>query len=197
MKNILFLLLLAIAFSFSSYAQKKKEKAKAKIARDTSYVSHRANRAALYSAILPGAGQIYNKSYWKVPILYGGFTVLGLVIEFNNKEYKIFRKAYQYRVDTLISTVDEFDPSNPNHGSTTYPDASSLLIRRDYYRRTRDLMWIIGSIVYVLNIVDAYVDAHLSNFDISDNLSMKARPSIDFIRYNEPVASLKVSLNLH
>jgi hypothetical protein len=78
-----------------------------------------------------------------------------------------------------------------------YPDPNSLLIRRDYYRRSRDLLYIIAGIVYVANIIDAYVDAQLSNFDVSDNLSLRAQPILDFTRNYEPVAGLKVSFNLH
>jgi hypothetical protein len=172
---------------YPSFSQKKTEKTK--ITRDTSYASHRANRAALYSAILPGAGQVYNKKYWKTALLYGGFAALGVSIEFNNRYYKIFKKAYQYRVDNDTATIDDY--------INIYPESEALQLRKDYYRRTRDLMWVIGSVVYVLNVVDAYVDAHLSNFDISDNLSLQAQPSLDFTGFKEPVASLKISLNIH
>lgn len=155
---------------------------------DTFYTKRKANRAALYSAILPGAGQIYNKKYWKPPILYAGFIAIGYSIEFNNRNYQTFKKAYYYRVDGDSTTIDEYEK--------IYPDANSLLVRKDYYRRTRDLMWIIASGVYILNIIDAYVDAQLSDFDISDNLSLKAQPVIQFARDKSPVPSLALTFNL-
>jgi hypothetical protein len=192
-KNI-FLLIFIVLFSVHFAFSQKKEKTKT--VRDTSDVGHRANRAAIFSAVLPGAGQFYNKKYWKLPILYGGATVMGLAIEYNNRYYKIFKEAYQLRVDGDSTTIDKFDPVNTDV-DVTYPDSDALLTRRDYYRRTRDLMWIIGSVVYVLNIIDAYVDAHLNNFDISDNLSMRTEPSIQFTRQNLPVTSISLSFNLH
>lgn len=155
---------------------------------DTFYSKHRANKAALYSAILPGAGQIYNKKYWKPPILYAGFIAIGYSIEFNNRNYQTFKKAYMYRVDGDSTTIDAYEK--------IYPDANALLVRKDYYRRTRDLMWIIASGVYILNIIDAYVDAQLSDFDISDNLSMNAQPGIQFARDKSPVPSLALTFNL-
>src|SRR4051794_29183926 len=74
------------------------------LVKDTSYTRKRANRAALYSAILPGAGQFYNKKYWKIPIIYAGFVGLGIAIEFNNSQYKDFKQAYVFRVDGDSST---------------------------------------------------------------------------------------------
>ncbi len=157
------------------------------VALDTFYTKHRANRAALYSAILPGAGQIFNKKYWKPPILYAGFIAIGYSIEFNNRNYQTFRKAYRYRIDPDSTTIDPY---------VGIYDATALQVRRDYYRRTRDLMWIIASGVYILNIIDAYVDAQLSDFDISDNLSMNAQPVIQFARDKSPVPSLALTFNL-
>jgi hypothetical protein len=192
-KNIFLLVIIILVSAYSSFSQ---EKEKDKPVRDTSYVGHRANRAALFSAVIPGAGQFYNKKYWKLPILYGGAAVIGLAIEYNNRYYKIFREAYQLRVDGDSTTIDKFDPVNTDV-DVTYPDADALLTRKDYYRRTRDLMWIIGSVVYVLNIIDAYVDAHLINFDISDNLSIRTEPILQFTTQNTPVTSLCISFNLH
>jgi TM2 domain-containing membrane protein YozV len=188
-KKFFLFILLASLFASTSFAQEKEKKEEKKTKADTSLVAHRANRAALFSAILPGAGQFYNKKYWKLPILYGGITVLALSATFNDKYYQKFKTAYQYRVDTLASTVDEY--------VTIYPDADALLLRRDYYRRTRDLMYIIGGVVYVLNIIDAYVDAHLANFDISDNLSMRAGPTLELNYAYQPVGLIRLSINLH
>jgi hypothetical protein len=160
-----------------------------KAVKDTSLTGRRANKAALFSAVIPGTGQIYNKKYWKPPILYAGLIALGYSINFNNKNYQIFKKAYLYRVDGDSTTVDNYE--------TVYPDANALLVRKDYYRRTRDLMWIILSGVYVLNIIDAYVDGQLSDFDISDDLSMKAQPGLQFAFGKTPVPSLALTFRIH
>src|SRR5436190_10312838 len=72
---------------------------------DPSVARKRANRAALYSTVLPGAGQFYNKKYWKMPILYGGFIALGYGIAFNNKYYHTFKTAYKYRTDPDSTTI--------------------------------------------------------------------------------------------
>lgn len=155
---------------------------------DTFKTMRRANKAALNSTLVPGLGQVYNKKYWKPPILYAGFIALGYSISFNNKYYHIFKQAYIYRLDGDSTTVDDYE--------NIYPDANALLVRKDYYRRTRDLMWIIASGVYILNIIDAYVDAQLSDFDISDNLSMNAQPGIQLATDKSPVPSLALTFRL-
>jgi hypothetical protein len=163
-------------------------KTKSIVIKDSVNTNARANKAALFSAILPGAGQFYNKKYWKIPILYAGIVVLGYTIEFNNSNYKTFRKAYLYRMDGDSTTVDDYEK--------VYPDAEALRVRKDYYRRTRDLLWIITGGVYVLNIIDAYVDGHLSNFDISDDLSLNAQPGVQFTYGYQPVPSLSLTFSL-
>ncbi len=112
------------------------------------------------SALLPGLGQAYNKKYWKIPILYAGAGVLIYSINFANKKYSTYRTAYKLRV-------------NGDTSATNFPQYSedNLLLLRDYYRRNRDLSVIISAFVYILNIVDASVDAHLFFFDVSDKLS--------------------------
>jgi hypothetical protein len=155
---------------------------------DSSYSKRRANRAALFSAVVPGLGQVYNRKYWKPPILYAGLIALGYSIEFNNSNYKIFKRAYLYRTDPDSTTVDDYQ--------NIYPDPNALLVRKDYYRRTRDLMWIIASGVYILNIIDAYVDAHLADFDVSDDLSFSAQPTLQFASAKVPVPSLAFTLRL-
>ncbi len=124
-------------------------------------------RATLYSAVLPGLGQAYNKKYWKIPIIYGGFIGLGVLINFNQKNYRQFLNDYRTisNSDTLISK------------SYTGPyTAPQLITLKDFYRRNRDLS-IIGVVVfYAANIIDAYVDAELKGFDVSDDLSLRVKP---------------------
>lgn len=121
-------------------------------------------RAAFYSAILPGLGQAYNKKYWKIPIVYGA---LGTGVYFyvtNNDEYHRFRNAYKRR---LAGLDDEFKGQ--------YSDATLINAQRTF-QRNRDLSLLVTIGLYVLNIVDANVDAHLLQFNVNDKLSF--RPDI-------------------
>lgn len=128
----------------------------------------RANRSAIYSAILPGLGQFKNKKYWKIPVLYAGFGTLYYFIHSNNNYYKEFKTAYQYRTDENATTLDG------------YPRLSNddIKIRKDYYRRNRDLSIILTGVLYTMNIIDAYVDAQLMDFDVSDQLSLRMGPGL-------------------
>lgn len=157
---------------------------------DPGRINRSANKAALFSSVIPGLGQAYNKKYWKIPVLYAGLTAIALSVDYNNKNYKTFRTAYKYRVDNDPSTVDEF--------VSIYPDESALLVRKDYYRRTRDLMIIAGAALYIANIIDAYVDAHLAEFDVSDNLSFRINPALinhSFTNVSSPGFRMLVSLH--
>ncbi|MDR3133304.1 MAG: DUF5683 domain-containing protein [Prevotellaceae bacterium] len=126
-------------------------------------------RAALYSTMLPGLGQIYNGDYWKLPVLYGGLAFTGYLIDFNNKQYLRFRKAYDILRDGDPDTVDEFN------GRFT---EANLKYYRDSYRRSRDYAILFTALVYVMNIIDANVFAHLKNFDVDDNLSLRIHPAL-------------------
>ncbi|MBP3355696.1 MAG: hypothetical protein J6K95_00805 [Rikenellaceae bacterium] len=128
-------------------------------------------KATTLSMICPGAGQVYNKSYWKVPFVVGGFATMAYIIDWNNRGYQRFKKAYNYITDGDDSTVDEFNGLYDNR-----PDFIKNL--RDNYRRNRDLSIIITAGFYLLNVIDAHVDAHLKDFDVSDDLTMTLEPTI-------------------
>jgi Family of unknown function (DUF5683) len=151
----------------------------------TSSSKKRANRVAIMSAVIPGLGQIANKKYWKLPIIYGATGVLIYFIKTNNSEYDKFKKALIYRNDNDSMTVDDY-PRFTN---------DDLTVRKDYYRRNRDLSYIFAGVLYTLNVIDAYVDSQLMNFDISDNLSIRTTGTIDYLPDNIPVASLKLIIN--
>lgn len=131
---------------------------------------HKPGRAALYSALLPGAGQIYNRKYWKVPIVAAGLGVSAYFIVNNTREYERYKKAYIALVDNDPATVDEFNGA--------YSDAAVRDVA-DTYRRWMDLSYAGLALVYVLNIVDATVDAHFVRFDVGDDLSLQLRPGLD------------------
>ena len=158
-------------------------------ARDSvSAVNRNANKAALMSAVLPGLGQAYNRSYWKIPVLYAGAATLVYFISENQKEYLSYKDAYLYRLDGDPATVDERYPNLTD---------ADILVRKDYYRRNRDLSIILTGVLYALNIIDAYVDAHLKEFDISDDLSLQTRPWMAPSPAGPCMAGITLSLKLH
>ena len=130
---------------------------------------HSPKLATIFSAVLPGAGQVYNRKYWKVPIVYAGLGISAYFFTENNREYQKTRKALAARLDENPETVDDvfIDPRYTN---------ALLADRKDYYRRNRDLSAIIGVLIYVANIIDATVDAHMINFNVDDNLSLNITP---------------------
>ena len=144
------------------------------------------NRAAFYSAVLPGLGQIYNKKYWKLPIIYGGGAVFLYFVKRNDIRYNRYKNA-------LIAETD----NNPNNVNPFRLSADRLNSQVDFYRRNRDYMIIFTCVFYGLNILDAYVDAHLNEFDVSDDLSMKISPMIDQQPNSmKPSFGLKLALKL-
>jgi hypothetical protein len=129
---------------------------------------HSPKKATIYSAVLPGLGQIYNHKWWKVPILYAGFAGVGYAIGFNQKYYTDFRQALKDRIDDDPTTIDPY---------LNKYSAANLDELQKYYRKNRDLSYIILGAVYVLNIIDANVDAHLFDFDVGNDLSLNVRPT--------------------
>ena len=124
-------------------------------------------RASLYAAILPGAGQIYNKKYWKLPIVYGGFIALGLTIDFYNDLYK------GYRADIFRFLED---------GTYVPPNGATLDQTRtlaDNARRDRDFWIAITGVFYLLQIADAHIDAHLKEFEMNPNLQISFEPGVE------------------
>lgn len=128
---------------------------------------HSAAKAAVLSAILPGLGQTYNKKYWKIPIVYAGLVGLGYGFFATRSEYLTAREAY-------LSRVNDTFPSNdiPYRNLTT----SQIQTIKNNYKSTMDLFSIITIVWYSLNIVDAAVDGHLFNYDVSNNLSLHIEP---------------------
>jgi hypothetical protein len=118
------------------------------------------SKAAFYSAVLPGLGQAYNKRYWKIPIVYGAIGTSLYFYADNNKKYHQYRDAYKRRLEGYHD--DEFQ----------YLDEARLRDAQRFYQRNRDLSLLITAAFYVLNIVDANVDAHLKQFNVNDKLSI-------------------------
>ncbi len=125
-------------------------------------------RSAMLSALVPGLGQVYNKQYWKVPLIYGGLAAFGHLINYNNELYNAFRNA-------AIATTNGSENPFESVASTE----TSLIRNRDNFRRNRDYLIILGTIFYILNIVDAHVSAHLDEFNVNDDLALSIEPSLD------------------
>ena len=150
-------------------------------------------KAAFYSAILPGLGQIYNKSYWKLPIVYGAIGT-GVYFYINNtNEYNRYRDAYKSRLAGFQN--DEFYDINNSGIIPGSPDVSDEALRnaQEYYQRNRDLSLLITVGLYALNIIDANVDAHLKQFNVNDNLSFKPFIEQDQTSFN---TNFGLTLNL-
>ncbi len=123
-------------------------------------------KAAIYSAVIPGSGQIYTKKYWKVPIIYGGLLTSAYFINDNNNQYNEYRDA------ALLS----YETGEEQLGYTY----SELIILKDHYKRNREISYFSFVGVYILNIIDASVNAHLFHFDVSDDISLNIRPYSTF-----------------
>ena len=143
----------------------------------TNEVSH-VNKATTLAMVCPGAGQIYNKSYWRVPIVVGGFATTIYCIDWNNRGYQRFKKAYRLKAD--YDAHPELYPNGPQDEFAGRYNTSFLKNLRNSYRRNRDLCIILTAGLYILQIVDAHVDAHLRDYDISKDLSVSLSPAIGY-----------------
>jgi hypothetical protein len=148
-------------------------------------VVHSPRKATIYSAILPGLGQAYNKKYWKIPLIYIGFGTIGYFVHWNNDKYQLFRTGYVHLTDGNPETQDylKIEAVRRNNYNLDDPNQfnnlrTGLVRQQDYFRRNRDLLIISILGFYGLNIIDASVDAHLFDFDISDDLTMNWSPSL-------------------
>jgi len=191
-----FLVLIAIMLSVLTGLAQKKEKLVAadtlttttvkvdstKIGNDSVVVKkvrvYNPKVAALRSAILPGLGQIYNKKYWKLPIVYGALGVSGAVFLYNLKNYKDTRFAYKAKYNASLSTATHadtllLDQIKPPLGRYSL---ETLRYYRDSFRRDIDYSVVVFLILWGLNVVDAAVDAHLKAFDVSPDLSLYIKP---------------------
>ncbi len=119
-------------------------------------------RKAAILSIVPGAGQVYTKKYWKIPIIYSALIASGYYINENNSEYKKYRNTYLNRMD---GQSDNLNYTN-----------SELITLKDYYKRNREISIMLFSLTYILNIIDASVNAHLSEYEVNEDISLGFRP---------------------
>ncbi len=139
-------------------------------------------RALWLALVIPGGGQIYNRKYWKLPLVYGGFIGCMYAMSWNNTMYKDYSQAYIDLMDNDPSTQSYNQFLHLGMKITTDADKKRyqdiFRKRKDKYRRWRDLSFFVMLGVYALSVIDAYVDAELSVFDISDDLSLRVEPTI-------------------
>ena len=140
-----------------------------------------AKRAMWLAIVLPGAGQIYNRKYWKLPFVYGGFVGCAYAMRWNNQMFRDYSQAYMDIMDDDPNTQSynqflhlgaKIDSSNIDRYQRLFKN------RKDKFRRWRDLSFFCLVGVYAISIIDAYVDASLSEFDISKDLSLRVEPTI-------------------
>ena len=138
------------------------------------------NRATWLAMVFPGAGQIYNRKYWKLPIVYGGFVGCAYALNWNNKMYKDYSQAYLDIMDDDPNTksYEDFLPLNSSISGQEERFKEIFRKRKDIYRRQRDLSIFAFIGVYLLSVIDAYVDAELSDFDISKDIGLKVEPAV-------------------
>ena len=137
-------------------------------------------RALWLSLVFPGAGQIYNRKYWKLPFVYGGFLGCAYALMWNQMMYRDYSQAYLDIMDDDPNTHSYLDMLPPRYDISGREEQFKNVFKRkkDFYRRYRDLSAFCFVGVYLLSVIDAYVDAHLSEFDITPDLSMRIAPAV-------------------
>lgn len=197
MKNRLLIILLLSTVLFSSAQEPdtltvKREEIKVK--KDVSLIKEpydplTPSKAAFYSAVLPGLGQAYNKKYWKIPIIYAGIAT-GVYFHIqNDKEYDRFRNAYKRRLAGF--TDDEFY----GDGTTPLISTARLIDAQKSAQRNKDLSIVMSLVFYLVNIIDANVDAHLRQYNVNDDLSLRPNVALDPINAQANY-SLSLKFNL-
>lgn len=195
LKSFILIFSLSI-FSESLFAQidslridtlKTEKTAKKKLEKPYVYNPLAPSKAAFYSAIFPGMGQIYNKKYWKAPIVWGALALPVYYYQINNSDYKRYRNAYKLRKNGL---PDEFIVNGVEIVST-----QTLETAQEQLRENRDMSLLTGVILYILQIVEASVNAHLIQFNTDDNLTIKPQLIMDPIRIETPSIGLTFKYN--
>jgi hypothetical protein len=158
-----------------------KKQYRQKVKRDWNTWKPNPQRALWLALVVPGAGQIYNRKYWKLPIIYGGFMGCIYALTWNNMMYKDYSQAYLDIMDDDPGTASynkflhlgrQITPGNEDRYKKLFKS------RKDKYRRWRDMSFFVMLGVYAISVIDAYVDAELSEFDISKDLSLKVSPTV-------------------
>lgn len=157
------------------------------------FFSDHSPKKATYLALVPGLGQIYNRKYWKLPIVYAGFAVTGYFAYTNRIQYKDYKEAY------ICAANAEADPDyNCDNPLAQKYSVASLQSGMDYYRRNMELSYIVMGVWYILQMLDATVDAHLFYWDVSDDITIQAQPLIkpNMVQATMPSESYGVTISV-
>ncbi len=143
---------------------------------------HSPRKATIRSAIVPGWGQAYNRSYWKIPVVYAALGITGVIFNYNRVQYNKVKYAYFYVInrntpDSGKFSIDKVDPQLKSRALAG--DSYSLQLYRNEFRKDLDYSVLFFLFFWALNVVDATVDGHLKDFDVSNDLSMKIKPSFN------------------
>ncbi|WP_028375126.1 DUF5683 domain-containing protein [Leeuwenhoekiella sp. MAR_2009_132] len=170
-KPVLILFLFLYSFGFAQTVEEKDEPEITAQEIDPVFEEYdplRPAKAAFYSGILPGLGQAYNGDYWKIPLVYGAVgTGVGIAI-YNHDLFQQYRTAYK---DRIAGRIDEFTVIDENGNATQIFTEDQLISAQDFYRRNKELSILITAGIYVLQIIEANVDSHLSQYEVEDRLS--------------------------
>jgi Family of unknown function (DUF5683) len=177
-KILLFLLVISSVVSHAQVVQEAPTDSVMTEERDTVLIQSYAKRykpgkSLLYAAVLPGLGQIYNKKYWKLPLVYGGFIATGYAVKTFNDQYTEYRDIVFKAVEAGLSDSD-FEPDLGMQNTL-----GAYRIATDRARRQRDFFMIIMAGVYILQMVDAHVDTHLKEFDLNPRLHVRLEPLME------------------
>ena len=127
-------------------------------------------KTATWLALIPGAGQAYNRKYWKMPIVYAGFFATGYLGITNGNDYRLYRDAYDFKTGVNPDVSEKAKEISEKY------TGENLVTLRDYYRRNMELSWIIMAAWYAVQIIDASVDAHFMYYEIDDDLTLQVDP---------------------
>lgn len=183
------MILMSCLISPSSYSQKRiSDIGLVKTLREE---GHSAKKATLFSAIVPGWGQAYNKKFWKVPIVWAGMGAIGYFIYDNSANYNLFKEMYI----TISENPDTLIPYG--NGNYSKANKADLLTGIGIFRKNRDLSVIVLFAWWGLNIVDANVDGHFFNFDVNEDLSLRFEPASWWVPGNRKAYGLNLVLNMY
>ncbi len=177
--HILFLLLCS---SSCLYSQQQDTVVKSKEVKKAIYGS--ARKATIMSAVVPGLGQVYNRKYWKVPVIYAALGGLGYWAISNQIKYKYYSNNLAAIWDDDVNTIN-----------TSGYSSDQLVTEKRASKKYRDIAIMVGALVYLINIIDANVDAHLKTFDVSDDLSLQVKPYGNLDYNNNLQTGLTLKLN--
>lgn len=186
-----------------------------------STTKHSPRKAALYSLVAPGLGQAYNKQYWKMPFVYAGFGTIIYLIKYYNIRYQDFLSAYKYAYTSYDTGIIVFRDtplqeikSSPVRTEVPVNVRSSSIFKlrgeitqrtltldqvtkgKEFYRRYRDLNYILLTAVWALNVVEANVAAHLKTFDMSEDISLRFQPDASYNQFTGGVVGAKLVIGI-